>query len=193
LATAHDDGTILIWTVPASHRLPWIAAEANELWDKLAADNAARAWESLWHLFDHADKACQLLSSRLKPISPIKDTAEQITRLDDSKYAVREEAMKELASRGESIEGDLLSAIKVAKSEEQRKRLEVLLTKLDPATPPAGDVLRGLRSIWLLERIGTPEARKLLEKMAGGATGSRVTIEAKAALERLTSSSQRGE
>jgi hypothetical protein len=36
-----------------------------------------------------------------------------------------------------------------------------------------------------LERIGTPEARQLLKRLATGAPGARLTREAKASLERL--------
>jgi hypothetical protein len=90
-----------------------------------------------------------------------------------------------LRGRGQIVEGDLQATLKAPRPEGQRARVEQLLSKLSPAVPPTGNMLRGLRCIWLLERIGTPDANKLLETMAGGANGSRVTIEATAALERL--------
>jgi hypothetical protein len=45
--------------------------------------------------------------------------------------------------------------------------------------------LRACRAIELLERLATPEARALLEKLAEGAPGAFVTVSAQAALERL--------
>jgi hypothetical protein len=84
-----------------------------------------------------------------------------------------------------AVEGDVRAALKRSTAPEQRERLEAVLARIDPMMPPAGETLRGLRAVWLLERLGTPEAVKLLQKMAGGATGSRVTQEAKAALGRL--------
>ena len=45
--------------------------------------------------------------------------------------------------------------------------------------------LRALRAIMVLERIGSPEARGVLETMSRGAPGTRVTDEAAAALKRL--------
>jgi hypothetical protein len=80
---------------------------------------------------------------------------------------------------------DLLAAYRTTTSAEQRERLEGLIRKLDPTRAPGAEVLRGLRAVWLLERIATADARRLLREMAGGASGSRVTAEAKAALGRL--------
>jgi hypothetical protein len=129
--------------------------------------------------------ATELLTARAKPLPAWTDTAEQIAKLDHPKYAVREEAARELARRGAVVEGDLRAARQTTASAEQRERLEGLLNKLNFAVPPDGEVLRGLRAVWLLERLGTAEANKVLAKLADGAPGSRVTAEAKAALARL--------
>jgi hypothetical protein len=45
--------------------------------------------------------------------------------------------------------------------------------------------LQVLRALAVLERVGTPVARRLLEALAGGAPGVRLTEEAQAALRRL--------
>jgi len=42
-----------------------------------------------------------------------------------------------------------------------------------------------MRGVEVLERIGTPEAKKLLETLSSGETAARLTREAKAALRRL--------
>jgi hypothetical protein len=184
LATGLADSTVVVWEVPAFPRNAWNAADVARLWDDLAGDDTPAAWKALWHLLDYPDLAAGMLEGRLRPVAPLADTPELIDQLNHPRYATREEAMKKLARRGEGIEGELRAALKAPASEEQRTRLEGLLNKLDPAAPPVGDGLRGLRGVWLLERLGTPAARRLLGELAGGAAGSRVTLEARAALDR---------
>jgi hypothetical protein len=46
--------------------------------------------------------------------------------------------------------------------------------------------LRGMRVVEVLEHVGTPDARRLLESLAAGAPGARLTQEAKASLDRLS-------
>ncbi len=53
-----------------------------------------------------------------------------------------------------------------------------------PAGPPRAHV-RAVRAIGILEGIGTPEARHLLEAIAQGEAGALPTVEARAALDRL--------
>lgn len=185
IATAHDDGTILIWNVAREPR-PWLE-ESERMWKDLESD-APTAWKSIWHLLDHPGPAAEFLKARLHPEPGLTDTGEQIARLDHPKYSVREQAARELAGRGEIIEGDLQAALKAPRSEEQRARVQQLLNKLNPAVPPSGQMLRGLRCVWLLERLATPEATAILKNLSNGASGSRITTESKAALARLAAS-----
>jgi hypothetical protein len=57
-----------------------------------------------------------------------------------------------------------------------RKRMTGLVLK--------GDRLQTLRAVEVLERIGTPEARHVLQAMAGGADGALATTQARGALAR---------
>jgi hypothetical protein len=67
-----------------------------------------------------------------------------------------------------------------------RTRAEEALA-LVRAAPPTPEALRGLRAVETLARIGTPAARELLDRLAGGASESAVTDAAAAALARLSS------
>jgi hypothetical protein len=75
----------------------------------------------------------------------------------------------------------LRQALQNNPSLEMRRRTEAILAA--PRRPQAGD-LRNLRATAVLERIGTPEARGMLEKLAGGAAAPE-TRAAQAALRRL--------
>src|SRR5262249_62190196 len=67
---------------------------------------------------------------------------------------------------------------------EVRRRLEQLLDgpKMRHWSP---EMVRQLRALHALELMGTPEARRLLERVADGLPEVRLTQEAKAALRRL--------
>jgi hypothetical protein len=66
------------------------------------------------------------------------------------------------------------------------KALKVLLEKLAlEKWYLSRERLRVLRSLEVLERIGSSEARQVIQILAGGAPGAQLTREAKAALRRL--------
>ena len=69
-------------------------------------------------------------------------------------------------------------------TEEFRRRLDMLLAR-PSAIVHGSEVLRGYRAIQILEYAGTPEARQLLQTLSQGAPAARLTMEAKASLERL--------
>ena len=67
---------------------------------------------------------------------------------------------------------------------ELRKRIEELVAKAKGHTLSPAQ-LQVVRAVEVLERAGTPEAKKLLQTLAKGAAGALETVEAQAALERL--------
>jgi hypothetical protein len=67
---------------------------------------------------------------------------------------------------------------------EAKWRINELLERLDrPEFSPG--MLRAVRAVEALEHTNTPEARRLLEALAGGAPEARLTRDAKASLKRL--------
>lgn len=85
---------------------------------------------------------------------------------------------------GESAQVLLRKALANKPSAEARRRLEALLTRM-PKPLPTGETLRQLRAPEVLELIGTPEARRVLQTLAQGAREAHLTEEARAALDRL--------
>jgi hypothetical protein len=67
---------------------------------------------------------------------------------------------------------------------EVRRRIKLLLDKLAyPLKSPK--TIRELRAVEVLEHIGTEQARQVLQVLARGESGSRLTEEARASLGRL--------
>jgi hypothetical protein len=66
----------------------------------------------------------------------------------------------------------------------------VMMNKLEAryATPERA---RALKAVQILQRIGAPEAKQLLEKLAKGAAGARLTVAAKTALDNFSAADQR--
>ena len=95
---------------------------------------------------------------------------------------LREKASAELARHG-SADEDLWLALKARPSLEVRQRIERLLETIDWQLTP--EELRTLRALEILERIGTPQARSVLETIAAGAPKAMLAKEAAATVARL--------
>jgi hypothetical protein len=109
--------------------------------------------------------------------------ARLVADLDGSDFAQREAAGRELEALRDQAEAALRQALAARPSPEARKRLQALLA--DPGTVRSPEVLRQVRAVQVLERVGSPAARQTLEALAGGAPAARLTQEARASLARL--------
>ena len=98
---------------------------------------------------------------------------------------MRQQAASELEKLAELAEPAITEALQKRPTLEVRQRLGQLLDKLESGLQ-SKDRLLAIRGTTLLERIGTTEARQILDALAGGAQGARLTEQAKAALERLS-------
>jgi HEAT repeat protein len=109
--------------------------------------------------------------------------AEQLQRLvkdlEDRRFSVRNQAARQLERALDQATPMLRRVLDGGPTLETRQRVERLLDKL-----PAEQV-RVHRAVAVLERVGTPEARQLLERFAKGPRKVRLTEEAEEALRRL--------
>ena len=99
-----------------------------------------------------------------------------IGNLDAPRFKVRELAMRRLIWLGGAAERALNRALKDPPSEEARRRIETILPEL----------VRPLRCVPILERLGTREARRLLRRLAVDGSTAATAVAARAALARLT-------
>jgi hypothetical protein len=191
LLSAGDDTTVLFWDVAAVTRRGrpverLTAKQAETLWADLAGEDAAGAHRAMARLSAAPEVSVPALRERLRPVPAVDADrlAKRMAELDADEFAIREQASQELVRMGEAVRAALERERRRAElSPERRRRLDDLLQRL--WVPPAGDRLRELRAVEVLERIGTAEARRVLEALATGAAEARLTQEAKAALQRL--------
>jgi hypothetical protein len=162
------------------------AKEMEKLWEYLASDDAAKAFKAMGKLAGVPDQATVFLKTRLKVVPPADPKVLQklLEDLNSDQYAIRQKASAELERLADLAGPALREKVDGKISLEMRKRIEALLDKLDgPITLP--ELLRSLRTVELLELIGTPAARDVVAPVAKGAPGHRLTEAAQGAVSRL--------
>jgi hypothetical protein len=186
--TGMTEGDILIWDLAApTWPVPKPVGDSNRqkldaLWSDLAGD-ARKAHHAVRTLADAPAQTTPFLGVHLQPVRVDGKRIEGLLAdLDGNEFTAREAAERELTELGDRAEPMLRQALEGKPSLELRRRLQAILA--GPKRLSANS-LRTLRAIAVLERIGTPETRRILEKLSGGAA-SRETQEAKASLQRLT-------
>jgi WD40 repeat protein len=181
-----DDGTILAWNswLTADER---IKASGPKLWWKLlASEDATIAYDAICAWAESGD--VEFLSSAVKP-APLVDRSkidQLVADLDSANFGKRQKAEQALEEIAESAKVTLREIAKQSEVLEVRRRLESIVSKVDESIP-SPMVLQTIRAIEVLERVGSPEARQILRRLAAGAPHASVTLEAAQSLQRLES------
>jgi hypothetical protein len=105
--------------------------------------------------------------------------ARLIADLDSPRFAERNAAGEALAELSNLAEPALRKRLEENPPLEVRRRLELLLERIERAVIPPGQ-LRGLRAVAALEWFGTAEARRVLEELEQGEAREQITQEARA-------------
>jgi hypothetical protein len=90
-----------------------------------------------------------------------------IADLDSDDFFTRQRASRELERLCQLVESELRDAVKRKQSLEAARRLKNLLRKLDRGSIGA-EAIRRSRALEVLARVGTPEARRVLESFTPG-------------------------
>jgi hypothetical protein len=183
LVSASSDCTALVWDVEAVIGWPLRPLDGvrqAQLWDDLDGDPAAVAhaidcWQAA------PESAVPFLRGKLKPIVavPPDRVAGLLAELDSGSFATREAASKALERLGPGATGPVRAALPKVSSAEVTRRAQVALDAWER------EGLRDARAVEILESVATPDARRLLERLAGGAPDARLTREARASLDHL--------
>ena len=179
------DTTVLAWDVfglrdPARDVLK---DEIETAWKDLADGEPFPATRTL---VSAPRQTLPILNRHLKPVVAAgkDEIARMIKDLDSDNFDVRQKGFDALDRLGSLAEESLRKTLAQELSLEARRKVEQLLEKLREGPPPAA-TMRDVRALEILELIGTPEARTLLEKVATGAADAPLTVAARASLGRL--------
>jgi WD40 repeat protein len=170
------------WILPQHPPAP---LDLEKAWSDLDTSDAALAYRRMRDLASSPKAAVAVLDKCLPTADPMKPSAIEalVRELDDDGFEARDRARRRLAELGDLARPALSEALAGNPSSEARKRIQELLDALD--APLAGDRLRLVRAVEVLESIGSLDARRALKRLAGGDPGSLLTRQARAALERL--------
>ena len=187
LITGGADGLLLTWKrdvlkAPAADKAEWTAKDLTRLWHDLES-KASVAYAAHWELVRGGESTVKFLGEQMRPVSGPETAllAKRLAELASADFEVRDRANLDLEQWGMAVELDLRKTLEEKPPLEVRRRVELLLAKLAPDAATN----RTLRAIAVLEAIVTVPTRDVLQKMAAGTPGSRITADAKASLQRL--------
>src|SRR5262249_36620780 len=137
------------------------------LWSDLSSGDPRTGHQAMIRLAAAPAEAVTLLRQRLKPAAGKRLEGQEVERLiagvEDDSFPVRERASQALEEAGRPVRPALLQALEAKPGAEKKRRLQHLLERMPATAGPAPELVRPLRAVELLERLGTPEARQLLE------------------------------
>ncbi len=187
LVSIDAEHTQLSWNLarlaPAGKLPPLADEDFAALWDDLAEGDAFRTYRAFRYLGAEPKRTVDLLRQRVQPV-PAGDAdriAELVADLQNPNAGVRRKAMTELRNHGEAALGALAQ---IPPQNRSTQAIQLMTRKLSVQLQ-SPERSRALVAVQVLEQVGTAEARQLLEKLSKGAAGAKLTVEAKAALERL--------
>jgi RNA polymerase sigma factor (sigma-70 family) len=187
LTSGHADSTILLWDLPVRRPRPSVLTpkQLEQAWADLASADAHKAHAGIWKLGAAPEGVVPFFRSRLSPAPPVAEDElrKLLADLDSESYERREATSRRLTELLDVAEPELEKVLQSAPSAEKRRRIEQILST--PRVVRAPDLVRALRAVEVLERVGSEEARHVIEALARGAAAARLTREARAALDRL--------
>jgi WD40 repeat protein len=187
LVSGSLDGNAIAWDLSLLLKDPPAdTTELDKLWTSLGQNDSEKASEAMQSLTARPKETLALFKARLRPVPAVAPDrlTQLLADLQSNQYVVRQRATDELEQLDLQARPALEKALDAQPAVEARRRIEALLKKLEPPFT-APDRLRSIRAVEVVERIGSMDARLVLESLAVGGRGHRVTEDARDALNRL--------
>jgi WD40 repeat protein len=186
LACGSADCTTLVWDTMGTKDdvIQQLRENLESCWLKLSSDSSGESYRAIRALASVPEKAVPFLERCLQGTdNKTRAILKLIADLESRQFAVRERATKELFDLGPQVRSHLETALEGKLSLEARRRIEDILDRLPKQALP--QLVRDLRALEALERIGTPAAQAVLQRLTAVPPVTPLAREAKAALERL--------
>ncbi len=189
LASGSNDTSVLVSKTPVPMPAPK-SMSAQDSWENLDSLDAEIAYRCTEELLAHPEKSVDFLGARFRerPAEQIQ-IQRWVRELDHDEFRVREAARRGLTKAGLRAAAALTDPKRKPLGPEGEQRVRAILDAFEakgmriPEGGLFGEPLRIVRAVRVLEIIGTKEARGVLEEFAHGPSKSRLTSEAKAALD----------
>jgi WD40 repeat protein len=194
LASGAEDGMVIVWEMvarPAPNATKRAPDEIKALWDDLAGVNAIRAQRAVRSLTECKEQSLPFFEEHLKPAAAPDDKklAAIFADLDAADIETRKQSEEVLKEMGPLARPLLRKALEGNLGKVARQRIEDLLAVPERPLMTPERILQ-VRAVEVLEHMDSPASRRLLEKLAKGAEGDPLTIEAQAACGRRLGKSE---
>jgi hypothetical protein len=197
LVTGGLDTTAVVWDVPSllGCKRPAFARprprreQLERWWEELASEDATVAYRAGWSFSLCPRETVPFLASKWTPAPAIGDDAiaRLVSELRSKEFRVRSVAEKQLFRLADRVVPRLRRELEGDPPLELKRRVERLLEEIDNRHGSPELVLEE-RSLEILERIASPAAQELLQRLAEGTPDARLTRESKASLLRIRQS-----
>src|SRR5262249_40069436 len=139
LASGSTDTTVLLWDQSGRFLAGGPLQRVDDVWADLASARGEKGFRAVGALAASPEAAVKLLKGRLRPAAGKARGPEEIRKLiddlDAARYQVREKANRELERLGVLAGPALRERIKGSITAELRRRIELLLHRLDQGIP----------------------------------------------------------
>jgi hypothetical protein len=167
----------------------WASLVSNDmeaLWKDLGSESAPVAYQAIVKLATREDESPAFLRDKMcrRTCTEPATVRVLIADLESPDFKRRQRAASDLKDLGKGVEGPLREAAKRKLSFESRRRLEQVIKLLDH------EILRDVRAVEALERIGNREAQDALRGVAADWPDTTLQQEIRVSLERLARATQ---
>jgi hypothetical protein len=183
VAVVSSNGTAAIYACRWVDELPPNSSPLDKCWEDLAGASAAAATRASARFTYEGAHGVRFIRERLAGV--VQDPArvqELILKLEDNDVANRERAVEELEWLAPATA--LREMLQKDPSLELGQRIQTILQGIEGPVVRWPEGRRTLRCIWILERIGTSDAKEILQALGKGLSSRQTRISC-AALERV--------